>query len=211
MDIRGLLQDWGNWSTPIRFSPTTSPWELWFNSYRDIAAGKPGNLTHVGLGTFVDPRVDGGKLNELTKSQGEDIVTVMSVDGKDYLFYKAFPINVAFLRGTTADPDGNITMEKEALTLDALAMAMAARNCGGIVIVQVERLAERGTLNARQVKIPGIMVDCVVVAKPENHWQTFGEPYSPAFSCEIKVPMQAIPPLEMSPTQNQLSDALPLS
>jgi propionate CoA-transferase len=167
--------------------------------FRDIAAGKPGNLTHVGLGTFVDPRVDGGKLNELTKSRGEDIVTVMNVDGKDYLFYKAFPINVAFLRGTTADPDGNITMEKEALTLDALAMATAARNCGGIVIVQVERLAERGTLNPRQVKVPGIMVDCVVVAKPENHWQTFGEPYSPAFSCEIKVPMQTIPPMEMTP------------
>ena len=166
--------------------------------FRDIAAGKPGNLTHVGLGTFVDPRVDGGKLNDLTKSKGEDIVTVMNIDGKDYLFYKAFPINVAFLRGTTADPDGNITMEKEAMTLDALAMAMAVRNSGGTVIVQVERLAERGTLNARNVKIPGIMVDCVVVAKPENHWQTFGEPYNPAFSCEIKAPMQAIPPLEMS-------------
>ena len=167
--------------------------------FRDIAAGKPGNLTHVGLGTFVDPRVDGGKLNELTKSKGEDIVKLMEVDGKDYLFYKAFPINVAFLRGTTADPDGNITMEKEALTLDALAMATAVRNCGGIVIVQVERIAERGTLNPRQVKVPGIMVDCVVVAKPENHWQTFGEPYSPAYSCEIKVPMQDIPPMEMSP------------
>src|SRR5512137_2309080 len=167
--------------------------------FRDIAAGKPGNLTHVGLGTFVDPRVDGGKLNELTKSRGEDIVTVMKVDGKDYLFYKAFPINVAFRRGTTADPDGNITMEKEALTLDALAMATAARNCGGIVIVQVERLAERGTLNPRQVKVPGIMVDCVVVARPENHWQTFGEPYSPAYSCEIKVPMQDIPHMDMSP------------
>lgn len=165
--------------------------------FRDIAAGKPGNLTHVGLGTFIDPRVDGGKLNEVTKSTGEDIVTLINIDGKDYLFYKAFPINVAFLRGTTADPDGNVTMEKEAMTLDALAMAMAVRNSGGIVIVQVERLAERGTLNARHVKIPGIMVDCVVVAKPENHWQTFGEQYSPAFSCEIKVPMQAIPPLEM--------------
>ncbi|MBP1749011.1 MAG: coenzyme transferase [Deltaproteobacteria bacterium] len=165
--------------------------------FRDIAAGKPGNITHVGLGTFCDPRVDGGKLNELTRARGEDIVFLITIDGKEYLFYKAFPINVAFLRGTTADPDGNITMEKEAMTLDALPMAMAARNCGGIVIVQVERLAERGTLNPRDVKIPGIMVDCVVVAKPENHWQTFGTPYSPAFSCEIKVPMLDIPPLEM--------------
>jgi propionate CoA-transferase len=90
-------------------------------------------------------------------------------------------------------------MEKEALTLDALAMATAVRNCGGIVIVQVERLADRGTLNPRLVKVPGILVDCVVVGKPENHWQTFGEPYSAAFSCEIRVPMQSIPPMEMSP------------
>ena len=166
--------------------------------FRDIGAGKPGNLTHVGLGTFIDPRIDGGKLNELTKSQGEDLIRTINIDGEEYLFFKAFPINVALLRGTTADPDGNITMEKEALTLDALAMAMAARNSNGFVIVQVERIADRGTLNARHVKIPGILVDCVVVARPENHWQTFGEPYNPAFSCEIKIPMQAIPPLEMS-------------
>ena len=165
--------------------------------FRDIASGKPGNLTHVGLGTFIDPRMDGGKLNELTKSQGEDIITLMNVEGEDYLFYKAFPINVALLRGTTADADGNITMEKEAMTLDALSMAMAVHNSGGFVIVQVERLAERRTLNPRDVKIPGILVDCVVVAKPENHWQTFGEPYNPAFSCEIRVPMQSIPPMEM--------------
>ncbi|GKT08154.1 acyl CoA:acetate/3-ketoacid CoA transferase [Desulforhabdus sp. TSK] len=166
--------------------------------FRDIAAHKPGNLTHVGLGTFIDPREEGGKLNDLTKARGSDIVTVMTVEGKEYLFYKAFPIHVAFLRGTTADPDGNITMEKECAVLDALAMAQATRNSGGIVIVQVERLARAGTLKAREVIIPGILVDCVVVAKPESHWQTFGEQYSPAFSCELKVPMQAIPPLEMS-------------
>ena len=167
--------------------------------FRDIAAGKPGNLTHVGLGTFIDPRIDGGKLNELTKSKGDDLITLVNINGKDYLFYKAFPIHVALLRGTTADPDGNITMEKEALTLDGLSMAMAARNSNGFVIVQVERIAERGTLNPRQVKIPGILVDCVVVAKPEHHWQTFGEPYSPAFSGEIRMLMQSIPPMEMSP------------
>jgi propionate CoA-transferase len=165
--------------------------------YRDIAAGKPGNLTHVGLGTFIDPRVDGGKLNELTKTKGEDLITLMKVDDTDYLLYRSFPIHVAFLRGTTADPDGNITMEKEPMVLDALSMAQAARNSGGVVMVQVERLADRGTLNARDVIIPGILVDCVVVAKPENHWQTFGEPYSAAYSCEHRVPMQAIPPLEM--------------
>ncbi len=119
--------------------------------------------------------------------------------GEEYLFYKARPIDVAILRGTSADPDGNITMEKEALILEALAIATAARNSGGVVIVQVERIAESGSLNPRLVRIPGILVDCVVVAEPEHHWQTFGTAYNPAFSGEIRVPMRAIAPMEMGP------------
>jgi propionate CoA-transferase len=163
--------------------------------FRDIAAKRPGHLTRVGLGTFADPRYGGGKINERTK---DDLVRLIEIDGEEFLFYRAFPINIGIVRGTTADPDGNITMEKEALTLEVLAIAMAVQNSGGLVIVQVERIAERGSLNPRQVKIPGILVDCVVVAKPEHHWQTFAVQYDPAFSGEIRARAGSIAPLEMN-------------
>ena len=162
--------------------------------YRDIAKHHPRTISAVGLGTYVDPRLGGGKVNAVTT---EDMVELITFDGREYLAYKTTPINVAFLRGTTADMDGNITMEKEPLVLEVLPLAMAAKNSGGFVIVQVERIADRHALNPRQVKIPGILVDCVVVAKPENHWQTFGTAYNPAFSGELKIPSASVEPLPM--------------
>jgi len=163
--------------------------------FRDIAAHRGGILTQVGLGTFVDPRQEGGKLNDVTT---EDLVELMTIDGQEWLFYKTFPINVCFLRGTTSDPHGNTTLEKEALTLDNLAIAMATKNSLGLTIVQTERIAESNTLNPRLVKIPRIMVDCVVVAEPINHKQTYGTDYNPAFSSEIRVITDNLSPLDLT-------------
>ena len=162
--------------------------------YRDIAAGKPGCLSRVGLGTFVDPQLEGGKLNRVTV---DDIVEVMTIDGNEYLFYRAFPINVAFIRGTTADPDGNVTMEKEALLLENLALAIAARNSHGYVICQVERVAAEGSLDSRHVRLPGMLVDAVVVAEPRYHTQTYGTAYNPALAGEVRIPLQTLPPLPL--------------
>ncbi|WP_254276691.1 acyl CoA:acetate/3-ketoacid CoA transferase [Halomonas sp. 3H] len=164
--------------------------------FRDIAAGKPGTLTRVGLGTFVDPRLGGGRINDVTP---DERVRLLPIDGEEYLFYPALPLQVALLRGTTADTLGNVTMEREALVLEALAIATAVHNSGGLVIVQVERLAERGTLHPKDVRIPGVLVDCVVVCdEPEHHWQTFRTPYNPAYSGEIKAPMATPEALPLS-------------
>ncbi len=163
--------------------------------YRDIAAGRPGALSRVGMHTFVDPRVEGGKLNQCTK---EDLVKLIDIDGESYLFYKTFPIHVAFLRGTTADPDGNITMEHEALPLEALAIAQATRNSGGIVIVQVKRITSRHVLPPDLVRIPGILVDHVVLSEEEHHQQTFGVNHNPAYTGEVELPASAIEKLPLN-------------
>ena len=158
--------------------------------FRVIAGGKPGLRTKVGLRTFVDPRISGGKISE---SATEDLVHLDTIRGQEWLFYKAFPIDVCLLRGTTADAHGNVTSEREALELDVTSIAMAAHNSDGVVIVQVERIAMNGSLAPKNVLIPGALVDCVVRSKPENHHQTFGTPYEHAFSGEMRVPLEELP------------------
>lgn len=161
--------------------------------FRDIAAKKPCLITHTGLYTFVDPRVEGGKVNDITKKE-EDLVELTEIDGKEYLLYKTFPVDFALIRGTTADERGNISMEKEGVTLENLSIAQATKNCGGTVVVQVEK-ATKGSLPSRRVKIPGILVDYVVIAsKPEYSWQTIHESYNPAISGETILPPSKVEP-----------------
>lgn len=159
--------------------------------FREIAAKRPGLFTKVGLGTFVDPRLDGGKMNPLTS---KPINKVVEFDGEEWLFYPTFPIDVALIRGTTVDEHGNLTMEKEGPLVEALPLAQAARNSGGIVIVQAEYLAKAGTLHPKDVRVPGIIVDYIVVAsKQDTCWQTEGTYFNPAFAGDIKVPLSSIP------------------
>lgn len=162
--------------------------------YRDIAAGKPGMLSKAGLETFVDPRQEGGAINAIST---DPQVELMEIGGEEILFYPSQKLTVALLRGTTADEAGNVTLEREALTIDNLAQAMAVHNAGGVVIVQVERVARAGSLPARDVHIPGILVDAVVVAKPENHVQTYSTAFSQAFTNRIRPPMGEIPSMQL--------------
>jgi propionate CoA-transferase len=162
--------------------------------FREIAGHRAGLVTKVGMRTFVDPRQDGGRINERTT---EELVRVMQIDGEEWLFYKTFPITIAFIRGTTADLSGNVTMEHEALTLDSLALATAAKNSRGFVIAQVERVCAPGELSARDVVVPGVMVDCVVIAEPQNHHQTYGTAYNPAFAGEYKVALDMLAPMAL--------------
>jgi propionate CoA-transferase len=160
---------------------------------REMAAGRPGLISHVGLHTFVDPRFGGGRQSP---SAREDLVELVEFAGSEWLFYKPIHIDIAFLRGTTADEDGNISMEQEAIFGEMLSMAQAARRCGAVVIVQVARLAKRNSLPPKQVKIPGMLVDLVVVDPDQR--QTYLTNYSPAYAGELRVPLNTIPALEFN-------------
>lgn len=164
--------------------------------FRAAAAHQPGILTKIGIETFADPRLEGSKANELTRTSGEDIVRLMEIDGEEYLYYKAIPIDVAFVRGTYADEDGNISFEKEGVVCDQLELAAAAHNSGGIVIAEVEDIVARGSLDPRLVKLHRFMIDYVVVSPPEFHRQSFAtDEFRPELNGITRKPLQAMKPL----------------
>jgi propionate CoA-transferase len=165
--------------------------QLW----REIAGGRPGLITKTGLGTFVDPRVEGGKMNRITT---RDMVKAIDFAGEEWLFYPTFPVDVAIIRGTTADENGNLTVDDEGALFEILPLAQAAKNCGGIVIAEVEYVAEPGTLNPKSVRVPGVLIDHIVVSAPGNHWQSALTRYNPAYSGASKSPMADVPPMALN-------------
>ncbi|MGI9419296.1 MAG: acyl CoA:acetate/3-ketoacid CoA transferase [Geminicoccaceae bacterium] len=150
---------------------------------REIAAGRPGLFTHVGLGTFADPRQEGGRLNARAR---DDLVDLVEIDGRELLRYRPFPIDIALLKGSVADREGNISLNEEPANLDIYAMASAAHNSGGKVIAQVRELVETGRLPARAVRVPGALVDAVVV-DPEQR-QSYDIVHDPSLSGEERRP-----------------------
>jgi propionate CoA-transferase len=185
----GLVPALGELALDGRIEAYCLPQGVVSHLYRDTAAGRPGLITRVGLGTFVDPRIEGGRMNAVST---EEVVRVIELDGEEFLFYPCRPLDVAFLRGTTVDQEGNVTMEHEAATLDSLSIAQATKNSGGIVIVEVERVTTRHVLPPRDVRIPGIFVDGVVLAREgASRMQTFAEAYNPAYVGEVRAEVNA--------------------
>jgi propionate CoA-transferase len=164
--------------------------QLW----REIAAHRPGMITKTGIGTYVDPRLEGGKMNSITT---KDIVKLIDFAGEEWLFYAGFPVDVAIIRGTTADENGNLTIEDEGAWFEILPLAQAAKNSGGIVIAEVKYVALAGTLNPKSVRVPGVLVDHIIVSAPENHWQSAATLFNPAFSGRTRAPLGDIPAMAL--------------
>ncbi|NVO14804.1 MAG: acyl CoA:acetate/3-ketoacid CoA transferase [Rhodoplanes sp.] len=167
--------------------------------YRSMACGLPGKMSKVGLGTYIDPRIEGGKMNARTRPL-PDLVDVITYGGEEYLFYKAIPIDVTLVRGTTADEMGNISFEEEAMKLEVISGVLAAKRFGGKVIVQVKRVARTGTIHPKQVLVPGFFVDAIVVCdEPElDHRQSSSFFFDPSLSGDLVLPQTAIDPLPLS-------------
>ena len=161
---------------------------------REMAAGRAGLVTKAGLHTFADPRIGGGRQSRCAT---EDLVEVIQLRGEEYLFYKPYKVDVAFIRGSAIDEAGNLSMEHEAVTLEMLSIAQATRRQGGLVIAQAKTLVPRGTLHPKMVKVPGILIDAFVIVP--DQWQTFETRDSPAYSGHHRVALDEVPRLPAGP------------
>ena len=170
--------------------------------FRAIAAGEPGVLTHVGLGTYCDPRVEGCRANDACSEKDGNVVELVTIGGKEYLFYPSFPIDICIIKATSADEAGNLSLEREPLTTEQYEIAAATKNSGGIVIAQVDRIVQKGSLHPRSVEVPGILVDYVVVGTPENSRQHYdpknNEEYVASWTGDVRIPLSAIEPLPLN-------------
>ncbi|MGE6613521.1 acyl CoA:acetate/3-ketoacid CoA transferase [Peribacillus sp. NPDC076916] len=194
----GLAPKWGELINNNEVEAHCLPQGQLTHLFRAMAGGKPGNFSKVGIGTFVDPRIEGGRINEKAK-QNDSYVDLISIQGEEYLFYKEVPIDLCVIRGTTADEFGNVTMEEEALKLEALSIAQATKRYGGKVIIQVKNYVKRGTLSSKDVVIPGIYVDDILLAEDplQDHRQTACSHYNPVFSGWLKEPLEEIDALPL--------------
>jgi len=156
--------------------------------YRSMACGLPGKMSKVGLGTFIDPRYEGGKMNDCTKKL-EDIVDIINYRNEEYMFYREIPIDICLIRGTTCDEMGNLTTTEEAMKLEVLPAVMATKRYGGKVIAQVKRVTSNGMINPKEVTVPGVFIDAIVVCEnPDvDHRQTSSWVYDPSYSGEFRV------------------------
>lgn len=188
----------GNLAANDQVAAYTLPLGVVMNLYRAIAAGKPGVLTSVGLGTYADPREEGCKINGKARAQGRDVVQLVHLAGKEYLFYPSFPIDICLIRGTYADEKGNISIEHDALTGAEFEIAVATRNSGGIVVVQVERVVQADSIHPRKVRIHHSLVDYVVVAPEELTRQSYAANYRPELAGEIRCPTDTIEPMPLT-------------
>ncbi|WP_394140053.1 acyl CoA:acetate/3-ketoacid CoA transferase [Cytobacillus oceanisediminis] len=194
----GLAPKWGELINNNKVEAHCLPQGQLTHLFRAMAGGKPGNFSKVGIGTFVDPRNEGGRINERAL-QNESLVDIIHIQGEEHLFYKQVPIDICIIRGSTADEFGNITMEDEALKLEAISVAQATKRYGGRVVVQVKNFVKRGTLPPRNVVIPGIYVDDIVIAEApiQEHRQTSCAYYNPVFSGWLKEPLEESAPLPL--------------
>ncbi len=207
--IRGVLMPYLGWSPWLQKLTAENlievhTWSIGIAAYwfREVASGRPGLISKVGLGTFLDPRQDGGALNDLAKERRTCRVSTVKLEGEEYLFYEAPKPDVALIRGTTSDELGNLTMEKEGIfgTVLNIAQAAKARPRPGLVIAQVERVARFGSLSPQEVQVPGPLIDYVVIAPPEYQWQTSNVQYDPRISGRI-IPLitpDLVPKLELN-------------